>query len=111
MRRKTEQPRHVISAPIDLEGQPCTVALNVDGLSEYSQVTLDILDERFRPIKGYTREDCLPLTSGFHQTVAWKNRERIDGRNGAIRIRLNYTDIRPEDPKVYAIYVEKAGIP
>ncbi len=111
MRRKTEQLRHVISAPIDLEGQPCTVALNVDGLSAHSQVTLDILDERFQPIEGYTREDCLPLTSGFHQTVAWKNGERIDGRNGAIRIRLNYTGIRPEDPKVYAIYVEKSEGP
>jgi hypothetical protein len=111
MSRKTEQPRHVISAPIDLEGQPGTVALNVDGLSAHSQVTLDILDERFQPIEGYTREDCLPLTSGFHQTVAWKNGERIDGRNGTIRIRLNYTGIRPEDPKVYAIYVEKSEGP
>ena len=28
--------------------------------------------------------------------------------NWTFRIRFNYTGIRPEDPKVYAIYVEKA---
>ena len=75
MTRQTAQPRHVISAPIDLEGQACTVSLNVDGLSEYSQVTVDILNERFQPLEGYSREDCLPLASGFHQTVKWKQGE------------------------------------
>ncbi|MCY3724675.1 MAG: hypothetical protein OXG97_20870 [Candidatus Poribacteria bacterium] len=37
--------------------------------------------------------------------------KRIDGRNGTIRIRLNYAGIRPEDPKVYAIYAEKSETP
>ena len=111
MNRKTAQPRHVISAPIDLERQPCTVSLNVDGLSEHSQITVDILDERFQPLQGYSREDCLPLTSGLYQTVKWKQGERVKHQVGAIRIRLNYTGIRPEDPKVYAIYVRKAETP
>lgn len=105
--RKTAQPRHVISAPIDLEEQPCSISLNVDGLSEYGQVTVDILDKHFQPLDGYASEDCLPLTSGFHQKVNWKSGERIKVKE-TIRIRLNFTGIRPEDPKVYAIYVEKA---
>ena len=45
---------------------------------------------------------------GFHQKVNWKRGERIKGKE-TIRIRLNFTGIRPEDPKVYAIYIEKAG--
>ena len=110
MTRKTAQLRHVISAPIDLEGQPCSVSLNVDGLSEYSQITVDILDERFQPLEGYSREDCLPFTSGFHQKVKWKRGEWVKGKE-TIRVRLNFTGIRPEDPKVYTIYVEKAREP
>ena len=86
------------------------MSLNLDGLSEYSQVTVDILDERFQLLKGYSGEDCLPLTSGFHEKVKWKRGERVKGKK-RIRIRLNYIGIRPEDPKVYAIYVKKAGRP
>ena len=82
------------------------MSLNVDGLSEHAQITVEILDERFQPIEGYTRKDCAPLESGFNQTVTWKNHERIEKISGAIRIRLNYVGIRPEDPKVYAIYLE-----
>ena len=101
------EPQHVISAPIDLEGQPSGVSLNVDALSEHSQVTVEILDERFLPVKGYSAADCEPLESGFHQTVMWNGRELVEKQEGAIRIRFNYAGIRPEDPKVYAIYVEK----
>ena len=32
----------------------------------------------------------------------------MDKKKETIRVRLNFTGIRPEDPKVYAIYVEKA---
>ena len=107
--RHSSQPRHVISAPIDLEGQPGRVFLNVDSLSEHSQITVQILDERFQPLEGYSAEDCAPLESGFDQTVTWKKHELIAKKDGAIRIRVNYVGIRPEDPKVYAIYVEKGN--
>ena len=43
---------HAISAPIDLGGRPAQVFLNVDGLSEYAQVTVEVLDEQFRPVAG-----------------------------------------------------------
>ena len=105
---KSPQPRHVISAPIDLVGQAVWVSLNVDGLSEHGQIRVDILDERFQPVDGYSGQDCAPLESGFNQRVGWKKHDRIENRDGAIRIRLNWAGIRPEDPQVYAIYVEKA---
>ena len=104
---RSPQTRHVISAPIDLEDQPAQVALNIDGLSEYGQVTVEILDEYFRPLAGYTAEHCQPLESGLQQTVRWANQEWIEHRDGAIRIRLNFAGIRPEDPKLYAIYVAR----
>ena len=99
----------MISAPIDLGRRPAQVFLNVDGLSEYAQVTVEVLDERFRPVAGYSSGDCLPLESGLRQPVAWRSRRLVDGTGGSIRLRLNYTGIRPEDPRLYAIYVEPAG--
>lgn len=98
---------HVISAPIDLQGQPGRVSLNIDALSEHSQVTVEILDEQFKPVEGYSRRDCLPLESGLRQPVSWKQRKQVDLKT-SFRIRLNYTGIRPEDPELYAIYVEGA---
>lgn len=100
---------HVISAPIDLEGQRGRVALNVDGLSEYAQVTVEILDEHFIPVQGYSSDDCLPLESGLDQQVTWKDRTLVNKKDGAFRIRLNFAGVRPEDPKLYAIYVETGG--
>jgi hypothetical protein len=99
---------HVVSAPIDAEGQGCRVALNVDGLSEHARVTVQVLDEHFQPVPGFLAEDCLAMESGFHQTVAWQQHHQIEGIDGAFRIRLNYEGVRPEDPKLYAIYLERA---
>ena len=98
---------HLISAPIDLQGTPGRVALNVDGLSEHAQVTVEILDEQFSPVEGYTAGECLPLESGLKQPVTWPGRDAVKV-DRPFRVRLNYTGIRPEDPKLYAIYVESA---
>ena len=58
---------------------------------------------------GIRTSECLPLESGLRQPVAWRSRRLVDGAGGSIRLRLNYTGIRPEDPRLYAIYVEPAG--
>ena len=63
------QVRHVISAPIDLEGQLTQVWLNVDGLSQHAQIAVEILDEHFQPIDGYLAQECQPLESGLRQPV------------------------------------------
>jgi hypothetical protein len=106
---KKGQGRHVISAPIDLEGQLTQVWLNVDGLSQHAQIAVEILDERFQPIDGYLAQDCQPLESGLRQPVHWKNHQLIMTNKEVIRIRLNYVGLRPEDPKIYAIYVTSAS--
>lgn len=106
---RSAQACHLISAPIDLEGQCGQVALNIDDLSEYAKVSVEILDEFFKPLKGYSSKECLPIESGLQQRVTWKNHKLVEKKNGAFRIRLNYSGIRPEDPKLYAIYVTNAG--
>jgi hypothetical protein len=94
-----------------LESKPTRVYLNVDGISEYSQVTIEILDERFNVIAGYSKDDCTaPEESGLRQLVKWQGREAIEKVKSPIRIRVNFAGIRAEDIKVYAIYVEHLNI-
>ena len=106
---RSPQACHVISAPIDLEGQRGRVSLNVDGLSESAQMSVEILDQTYRPVAGYARADCLPLDSGLQQQVAWKTHELVEQIDEPFRIRLNFAGLRPEDPKLYAVNVEHAG--
>ena len=98
---------HFISAPIDLEGKPARIYLNLDGLSEYSRLSVEIIDERFEPLANYSRDNYVePVESGLRQRVAWKNGETIEGVDGPLRIRVNFEGIRPEDIKLYAVYLE-----
>jgi hypothetical protein len=98
---------HLISAPIDLEDQPARISMNIDGLSEYSQVSLEVLNERFELIPGYSRDVCVgPKESGLHQAITWNGKGVLEGVKGPVRIRVNFEGIRPEDIKLYAIYIE-----
>ncbi len=101
---------HFVSAPIDLEGKAARVYLNVGDLDDYSTVSVEVLDKRFRPIPGYTRDTCLaPTLGGFRELVRWQERDTIKYTDGRIRIRVNFSGVRPEDAKVYAVYLEEAS--
>lgn len=103
------QEAHFISAPIDLEGKPASVYLNVDGLSDDSRISVEILDERFEPIHDYSEQACVsPSQSGLRQPVGWQSHEQIEGVDGPVRIRVNFRGKRPEDVKIYAVYVEES---
>ena len=104
----TQKDAHFISAPIDMEGRPAKLYLNVAGISEHARAEIEILDERFRPIAGYSREACIgPVASGLRQRVTWEGHETIEAE-GRIRVRAGFGGLRPEDVKLYAVYVEQA---
>lgn len=102
-----EQNSHFISAPIDLEDKPAHIYMNIDGISKYSQISVEILDEKFKEIPGYSQDTCIsPQESGFGQLVRWKDRQIIEKVKSPVRIRVNFKGIRPEDLKLYAVYIE-----
>jgi len=104
----SKQDAHFISAPIDLESKPARIYMNVDGLSEYNRVNVEILDEKFKEIPSYSRAECIgPEESGLHQLVEWKNQKVVEKVKSPIRIRVNFKGIRPEDSKIYALYIER----
>ena len=106
MKMNSLQESHFVSAAIDLEGKPAKVEINVSGLSEYTDISVEILTERFEAISGFGRDECTgPKESGLRQLVTWGNRESLEGIDGKVRVRVNFGGIRPEDVKIHAIYV------
>ena len=99
---------HFISCPVQPGKKEARVFVNAGGLSEYSYITLEVLDHRFNTIPEYSKDDCIPIKeSGFKQPVAWRNKRSIEPSENPVRIRVNYKGIRREDSHVYAVYLEE----
>ena len=65
-----------------------------------------MLDELFRPLAGYSADDCVPVVkSGFHTPVAWKGGSLVKSDGKPVRVRIWWGGDRP-DCRLYAIYVE-----
>lgn len=97
---------HVISTPISTGGKPTAITLNINGLGQWSSVRVTLLDEQLRELPGYTAKDCTgPEQSGLDQRVVWgKNRTVV--ASVPIRVRVDFTGVRPEDVQLYAIYLK-----
>jgi hypothetical protein len=100
---------HFISAPIKLPKNGGKVFLNADFLSEYGRVKVEILDKQFQPLVGYTshQQKLFQKNSGFRIPVVWKQHQVVYS-NQPVRIRIFYEGIRPEDVRIYAVYVGNA---
>ena len=97
---------HCISCLIDLRGACGSVYVNVQGLSEKNTLRVEILDEQMRPVPGYSREDCQPVTEeGLRTPVTWKSKRRVEGIDAPLRLRINLECERPEDVFLYAAYL------
>ena len=99
-------PASLISCPMKLAREGGRVFINADGLSERAELRVELLDREFKPIPGYTVQDCVPTrTSGFRQAVSWQGKERLEAFPHPIRVRVAFGGERPEDVKLYALYV------
>ena len=108
MKRMDEVPPHCITCPMVADGQGARVFANVGGLSEQSWMTVEVLDVRFRPLPGYSGADCVPLRSdGLRQPIVWRTGKTVQGIDGPFRLRVNLDGARPEDARLYALYVEE----
>jgi hypothetical protein len=97
---------HIISAPVSTGDKPVTVKLNISGIKQWSGVKVTVLDEQLRELPGYTAKDCTgPEESGLAQLVVWGEKQQVMAK-GPIRIRVDFTGVRPEDLRLYAIYVQ-----
>jgi len=100
-----QQHPNLISEPIATGGKSVTVALNLDGVSDLSRVKVSILDEQCRPLPGFEAADCsAPARSGLKEVAGWGSRQTVTAA-GPIRVRIDFAGVRPEDLKLYAVYL------
>lgn len=99
-------PANLISCAMKLGNNGGRVSLNASGLSEKAELTVEVLDREFRSIPGFAAGDCIPVrASGFRHEVSWKGKESLPALPHAIRARVLFGGERPEDIKLYAVYV------
>lgn len=106
--RSSASPSHFVSAPIDLEGSAVRVSVNVEGINQHSSLSVEILDREFQPISGYERDACrAPKEPGLARPVTWQHHSLVAPLTGQIRIRVDFGGLRPEDVRLYAVYIEQ----
>lgn len=99
-------PGSLISCPMKLAQAGGRVFINADGLSDKAELIVELLDREFKPIPGYSGADCVPIrTSSLRQAVTWQGKERLGAFPHPIRVRVALGGERPEDVKLYALYV------
>ena len=98
--------RHCITCPVDVHGADAHVYVNAAGLSEHSELTIELLDEQFRPLPAFSGGNAKPLrSSGIRQMVQWRDQNSLRALQGSFRIRVNFGGLRPEDIQLYTLYV------
>jgi hypothetical protein len=96
---------HLITSPLRAEGD-VRVAANVDGLGPYAELLVEVLDEQFRPVPGLSGEACRPLKeNGLRSGVTWTDRDAVSDFSDLFRLKVTFGGVRPEDVKLYALYV------
>ena len=84
------------------------VSVNVEGINQHSSLSVEILDREFQPISGYERDACRgPKESGLARPVTWQHHSLVAPLTGQIRIRVDFGGLRPEDVRLYAVYIEQ----
>lgn len=99
---------HFISCPIDLQGATARISVNAEGLSPRNRLRVTLLDERMRPIPGYTAQDCVPLENeGLRVPVRWRGGELVEGLTAPFMLRVDWDAERLDDVFLYAAYVSE----
>ena len=124
---------HLVTCPLRLDG-PAQIWANVEGLHDHNRMTVELLDDGFHPVAGYSGDDAAimeptePYESraarqrvpgdaageksaevpGLRVPVKWE-KGAIPSGKGAVRLKVNLSGIRPEDIKLYALYIEDKG--
>jgi hypothetical protein len=99
---------HCISSPMVNEVGGSRVCINVTGMSPSGQLTVELLDEQFRPIPGFSASDFVSLTgkSGLHLPVVWRGAETLPKFERPIRIRVNWSGVDQETVRLFAVYLD-----
>ena len=96
---------HFVTCPFTID-KPTSVLANVDGLSQYSELKVEVLTKEFIPIPELSGDNAIPLKkSGLKEPISWKSGNSINSSVKEFRLKVTSAGIRPEDVKIYALYL------
>ena len=99
---------HFVSCPLRVSGPDMRIFLNAGGLSEESHLTVELLDQQFKPLPRYSGDDCIRVTkSGLREPAIWRSRQSLDEFGHPFRIKVRWGGKRLEDAYVYTVYVSR----
>ncbi len=102
--KNPEAPAALITSPIQADGS-ARIWVNAEGLSERAWLRVELLDERERPLAGYSGNDSASVRqSGLREPVSWKAKNTIQELSSTVKIRVSFEGER-EGIKLYALYV------
>ena len=102
--RTQKDPAALVTSPIQAAGS-ARIWVNADGLSERAWLRVELLDERERPLSGYSGADSASVRrSGLRVPVSWKGGETIQELSSAVKIRVSFEGER-KSIKLYALYL------
>lgn len=99
---------HCITAAFTPPRAGAKVYLNASGLSPESQINVEVLDAKLRPLPGYAAKDCTPIKdkTGLRIPISWGDKTDLGRQEHPIRLRVNFTGRDAEDARLFAIYVQ-----
>ncbi len=99
---------HCITEALTPYRDNARVYLNASSLSEESQLQVEVLDEKLRPIPGYTAAECNPIKdkTGLRLPISWGAKTDLSGIKAPFRLRVNFTGRDAENARLFAIYVQ-----
>ena len=96
---------HFVTCPFTVD-KATSIFANVDGLSQYSELKVEVLTKEFIPIPELSGDNAIPLKqSGLKEPISWKSGNTINSSVKEFRLKVTCAGIRPEDVKVYALYL------
>ncbi len=102
--KNPEVPAALVTSPIQVDGA-ARIWVNAEGLSEKAWLRVELLDERERPLSGYSGGDSASVRqSGLRELVSWKGQETIQHPSGAVKMRVSFEGKR-KNIKLYALYL------
>ena len=100
---------HALSCALEPSGDTA-LSLNVSGLGPHAQVAVELTDERFRPIAGYSGSGAAVIDrDGLDVPVTWGGGATVPAGLGAYRVKLDFRGIRAEDARLFAVYARGAA--
>jgi hypothetical protein len=81
--------------------------LNADGLGAEADLKIELLDDRERPLPGFSGKNAaIVRQSGFHMPISWNGQETIAGLPDRIRLKVTFEGEQNTKIRFSALYVQ-----